>query len=483
MYKKGSQGLLKHGDFIVIDLICLHMAFIISFFIRQGFSNPYGTFLYRDLMVVMTLIDIGVLVFFSTLKNVLKRGYYQEFAATFKHVCIVIVATTFYLFAIQNSSSYSRILLWLMGLFYLILSYGLRILWKGYLRSRKPERGTRALLIVTESSVADVVVENIVSHTYGAYRIAGVVLLDASREGELIHGVPVVAGKENAAEYVCREWVDEVFVKLADDRIYPKKLIRQFMEMGVVVHVKLAKTYYREGEKQYVERLGNYTVLTSSLNMATPVQLLIKRMLDIAGGLVGCLITGILFIFLAPAIYIKSPGPIFFSQIRVGKNGRKFKMYKFRSMYMDAEERKAELLKENRVKDGMMFKLEWDPRIIGCKRLPDGTMKKGIGNYIRDLSLDEFPQFYNILKGDMSLVGTRPPTMDEWNKYELHHRARLAVKPGLTGMWQVSGRSNITDFEEVVRLDTEYIRKWSIGLDIKILFKTLLVVFKKEGSM
>ena len=167
----------------------------------------------------------------------------------------------------------------------------------------------------------------------------------------------------------------------------------------------------------------------------------------------------------------------------MGKNGKKFKIYKFRSMYMDAEERKKELMKQNRVKDGMMFKLEWDPRIIGTKKLPDGTIKKGIGNIIRDFSLDEFPQFFNVLKGDMSLVGTRPPTVDEWDKYDLHHRARLATKPGITGMWQVSGRSNITDFEDVVKLDRQYIAEWNFALDIKILFKTVLVVFKRDGAM
>ena len=170
--------------------------------------------------------------------------------------------------------------------------------------------------------------------------------------------------------------------------------------------------------------------------------------------------------------YIKSPGPIFFSQYRVGKNGRKFKIYKFRSMYMDAEERKKELMKQNRVSDGLMFKMENDPRVIGSEKGPG----KGIGNFIRKTSLDEFPQFFNVLKGDMSLVGTRPPTVDEWEKYELHHRARLAIKPGLTGMWQVSGRSEITDFEEVVKLDTKYISEWSFMLDIKILFKTVLIV-------
>ena len=138
---------------------------------------------------------------------------------------------------------------------------------------------------------------------------------------------------------------------------------------------------------------------------------------------------------------------------------------------------------QNRVKDGMMFKLDWDPRIIGSRQLPDGTVKKGVGNFIRDWSLDEFPQFINVLLGDMSLVGTRPPTVDEWEKYNLHHRARLATKPGVTGMWQVSGRSNITDFEEVVKLDKQYITDWDLGMDIKILLKTVGVVFKREGSM
>ena len=119
---------------------------------------------------------------------------------------------------------------------------------------------------------------------------------------------------------------------------------------------------------------------------------------------------------------------------------------------------------------------------IGCKKA-DGTIKKGVGNFIRGWSLDEFPQFFNVLKGDMSLAGTRPPTLDEWNKYELRHRARPAFKPGITGMWQVSGRSNITDFEEIAGSDKEYIKNWKFSLDIQILLKTVQVVFKKEESM
>ena len=205
--------------------------------------------------------------------------------------------------------------------------------------------------------------------------------------------------------------------------------------------------------------------------------------MDIVAGLIGCIFTGIFFIFVAPAIYMASPGPIFFAQERVGRNGKTFKMYKFRSMYLDADERKAELMSQNKISDPRMFKMDFDPRIIGNKILPDGTHKTGIGNFIRKTSIDEFPQFFNVLKGDMSLVGTRPPLLSETSLYEPHHRQRLAIKPGITGMWQVSGRSDITDFEEVVRLDKEYINNWNIGLDIKILLKTFLVVLGKEGSM
>ena len=130
-----------------------------------------------------------------------------------------------------------------------------------------------------------------------------------------------------------------------------------------------------------------------------------------------------------------------------------------------------------------MFKMDFDPRVIGNKVLPDGTKKTGIGHFIRESSIDEFPQFFNVLKGDMSIVGTRPPLPGEVSQYELHHRARLAIIPGITGMWQVSGRSSITDFEEIVNLDTKYIREWSLGLDIKILLRTVYAVLGKKGAV
>lgn len=351
------------------------------------------------------------------------------------------------------------------------------------LRNKISERDQKALLIVTDAGIAESVVNNLTKNIYAGYRLAGIALIDQDLTGKKIQGIPVVADGKSVPEYVCQQWIDEVLVIPSEEMPYPEELMEQLEQTGVTVHMNMAKISNEPGRKQFVEKIGNYTVLTTSMNYASASALLVKRLMDIAGGLVGCIFTGIIFLFVAPMIYISSPGPIFFSQIRVGKNGKKFKMYKFRSMYMDAEERKAELMKDNKLGDGKMFKLDFDPRVIGNKILPDGTKKTGIGDFIRRTSLDEFPQFFNVLKGDMSIVGTRPPLVGEVNLYELHHRARLAIKPGITGMWQVSGRSDITDFEEVVRLDKEYISKWNIGLDIRILLKTVMVVFKKDGSI
>ena len=305
---------------------------------------------------------------------------------------------------------------------------------------------------------------------------------DSIAEGSAA-GVPVVCKYADLVEYVCHEWVDEIFIFMNSDLDYPMELVEDFNQMGITTHVAIARTRSQEDSKQFVERIGGVVYMTKTMNYASARQLFLKRAIDIAGGLVGCLLMVLIMIVVGPIIYLSSPGPIFFAQERIGRNGRKFKMYKFRSMYMDAEERKKELMSQNKIGDGMMFKMDFDPRIIGNKILPDGTKKTGIGQFIRRTSLDEFPQFINVLKGDMSLVGTRPPTIDEWEKYESHHRARMAFRPGITGLWQVSGRSNITDFEEVVNLDTKYIDNWSIGQDLKIMLKTVKSILVNEGAM
>ena len=479
MYKKGSKGWFKHGDFLVLDLICLHIAFVLSYVIRHGFINPYRIEVYRSMAIFLTMADIMIIFLFETLKNVLKRGYYKEFAAIVQQTLILELLATLYLFSVQDGFIYSRITLYAMGLIYLLLTYFVRLGWKRLLRKRLKDERT-SLIIITTESMAESVVHEIVDYSFERYKLAGIVVIDKNMEGQSVHKIPVVATVRTAADFVCREWVDEALVVMPPRDPLPEQLINQLSETGITVHINVGQLPEFEGKRQCVEKIGRYTVLSTSINYATDKQLLGKRILDIIGGLVGCLITIVLFIFIAPAIKKESPGPVFFTQTRIGKNGRKFKMYKFRSMYMNAEEMKKELMDQNNMKDGMMFKMDFDPRVIGNKILPDGQKKTGIGDFIRRTSLDEFPQFFNVLKGDMSLVGTRPPTLDEWEKYELRHRARLSIKPGITGLWQVSGRSKITDFEEVVKLDKQYITDWSMGLDFRILFKTIQSVKRRR---
>ncbi|NET30809.1 MAG: sugar transferase [Cyanothece sp. SIO1E1] len=192
-----------------------------------------------------------------------------------------------------------------------------------------------------------------------------------------------------------------------------------------------------------------------------------KRLLDIVGALVGLGFTAMLMIPLAIAIRLDSPGPVFYSQLRCGLHGKTFRVWKLRSMVQNAD--KLKHLVGNQAK-GNIFKNKNDPRITR------------VGRFLRSSSLDEFPQFWNVLKGDMSLVGTRPPTLDEVMQYRPHHWQRLKVKPGITGEWQANGRSDVEDFEEVVRMDASYQQKWSVGCDLRLILKTIQVVLNKSGA-
>ena len=471
MYKKENNSWLKHIDFVILDILCLQLAFILAYEIRVAKGIPYLNPLYENMAFVLVIFQLLISFFGESFSGVLRRGFLIEMKCMLEHEIWVMLLAALYLFMSQQGVMYSRGAFTIMCTLYFFIAYAVRIGWKKVIRSRKFAEGEkRSILIITTDAEAANVVKALRGDSYGTYHLAGVALLDKNKTGSMIQGVPVVAGADDVTAYIHKNWVDEVFFALPEHVDIPKKIMKDCNRMGVVTHVQLA-ALNELGKNQVVEEIAGYMVLSSSINIVSSWQLLVKRLMDIAGGLVGCIFTGIIYIFIAPIMKVKSPGPVFFSQVRMGKNGKPFKIYKFRSMYMDAEERKKELMEKNNIKDGLMFKMDDDPRII-----------KGIGHFIRKTSLDEFPQFWNILKGDMSLVGTRPPTMDEWDKYELHHRRRLAIKPGLTGMWQVSGRSESTDFEEVVELDTKYIEQWSIGLDIKILFKTVTVVFTGSGA-
>lgn len=490
MYQRKNQNWSKHLDFILWDVVSLLLAFFLSYFQYNHTFKLLANSNYRNMLLLLLLLDSLVAVLFTTMHNVLRRNALEELKQTLKQVLLVLATATLLMFAFKISEIYSRVILSFTAVYHLLLGYLIRMLWKRVVNRRALQWDRKSMVLVCRERD----VKRILSRSRPAEgaEFTGLVLIDRNAEGETVRGLPVVANVMNAAQYICREWVDEVFIypesiselEAQDYTGEPSsvaKLLNECRTMAIPVHIRIPLGEF--SGKSFIEKVNGFNVVTTTANYASPLQLLLKRLMDIMGGLVGSVFALLIILIIGPIIKIKSPGPILFHQERIGMNGKRFKMIKLRSMYMDAEERKKDLMKDNRVSDGMMFKLDFDPRIIGNEILSDGTRKTGIGEFIRRTSLDEFPQFFNVLMGDMSLVGTRPPTVDEWEKYEYHHRARLSVRPGITGMWQVSGRSEITDFEEVVRLDTEYLNNWSIWLDLKILVKTIGAVFRHDGAM
>ena len=481
MYKKRTNTWHEYADFILLEALSVIVSFILAYLLRYGFDiAPYKELNYLILICVVLVLDICVAVFFNSFESVLKRGYYKEFMASMKHVIVVFAGVTLYLFTVQESATYSRIVIFLTFGFDFVLGYISRLLYKRTRKARITHQ--RSILIIAPASEFGKITNGFGKDLDNGIVICGYVDTTRAFSGEIESEYKMVATPENVVEYACREWVDEVIIKMDSlSNADQKSLVGKFIEMGVTVHTVLDGFDTPDGQ-QMVETVAGMTVVTSSIKTTTAGELLVKRLMDVVGGLIGCVLTIVIGIIIAPFILIKSPGHLIFRQTRIGMNGKKFKMLKFRSMVNDAETQKSGLLDQNTVSDNMMFKLEWDPRVIGNRIAKDGRKKTGIGEFIRKTSIDELPQFFNVLLGNMSLVGTRPPTVDEWEKYELHHRARLAVRPGITGMWQVNGRSDITDFEEVVKLDTEYIYNWSIGLDLRILVKTIGAVFKRKGA-
>lgn len=401
----------------------------------------------------------------------MKRGFYRECASLLKDHAILSMILLSYMFLIQEAEQYSRLFLGVFVVLNFLVTYVVRAYMKMILMLvYKNSSSSNKVMLVTLSNNVSRILKTMRKEYEWQIHVNSIAILDQCRIGEVYEGVEVVADKDNLTEMVKRNVVDEVFICLPNDYdIDIEDMILMLENMGVVIHLKLDLFHNLSVKNKLVEEYAGQQVITFSTNYFNEGNAIIKRIIDIIGGLFGCILTLFITLILAPIILIESPGPIFFSQTRIGKNGRKFKIYKFRSMYRDAEARKAALMEKNEMK-GLMFKMTDDPRITK------------VGKFIRKTSLDEFPQFLNVLKGDMSLVGTRPPTEDEFANYEGWHKRRLSFKPGLTGMWQVSGRSDIDDFEDVVKMDLQYIDHWTIALDIKILIKTVGVVLLRRGS-
>jgi exopolysaccharide biosynthesis polyprenyl glycosylphosphotransferase len=452
---------------------------------------------------VLVLLSYAILFFcFYSPVNLRKRSRPMEVSSTLRNCTITYAFLSVLLLMTKNEIIRSRYLFVSTFVLYCLLSLVTRYIYKKVTLQRisKSKMATITGVITTCSrgkefipklktdwsknvkavALIDTVYED------GAYRkIRSNTSKNKSKEkgttvkvgGRIVNdidGVPVVANSENLMGWIRTASLDEIYINLpAGHESQVNEYIEELEDMGIVVNVNVPSLEKILQQSKFnnlnCEIKADVPVAVFSPTIHDPRQLVLKRVVDIIGGLVGCIISLPIILITAIPLLIESPGPLIFKQQRIGKNGRVFNIYKLRSMYVDAEERKKALMEQNQM-DGFMFKMDNDPRITK------------VGKFIRKTSIDELPQFWNVLKGDMSLVGTRPPTIDEFEQYESHHKRRLSLKPGITGLWQVSGRSNITDFEEVVKLDCEYIDNWSMWLDIKILFKTIVVVFTHKGA-
>lgn len=341
MYKRESGNWLKHGDFIILDILCIQIALLVAYMFRNGFEFPWKNDTYQQMAFILTIMDIVVVFLMQSYKGILRRGYFREFKETLLHVSATITGFILLNFITKSGQQYSRMVVVLMWEIAIILCYMIRVWRKKVLKSRAAltQKGKKALVILSDFAMAETFAGRISKNNYSDRKLAGIIVTDRDLTGQTIKGIPVVADRKNAVNYLCQNWVDEVITCYNNNEDVINPILEDCREMGITVHIALTKCGI-EGAKRRIENVGGYTVVTNYITSASNRQIFLKRLMDICGGIVGCFITLILFLFVAPAIYIKSPGPIFFSQIRVGKNGKKFRIYKFRSMYMDAEERK-----------------------------------------------------------------------------------------------------------------------------------------------
>ena len=478
----------------LIDMACIIISYAFATWLRYSdymlhvfwsrFPNieGYGDETEHRLVCVVFLLFCVVYSFLADWnRDFAVRGYIREFFSIVRFITVMLVASSVVIFLFNWGKSVSRLFVGIFVFLDILMTYFSRIIFKDIFRKYiSSDNNAVRVVVVAERNLMEDTVRKLIENAGNlGYKIVRAYAAEAKEEGTgviskesadkssseswYIDGIHVHDGINNLTSRLITDPFDEVFINTPNiPQKDMKDIIQGFEEMGITTHYNLELPGFGKANTQFDDFL-DYSVLTYSMNRTSYKRLFIKRGLDILGGMVGLIITGIVTLFLAPAIMIDSKGPVFFSQTRIGKNGRRFKIYKFRSMYIDAEERKKELADKNEM-NGLMFKMKDDPRITK------------VGAFIRKTSLDELPQFL------MSLVGTRPPTEEEFKNYNEHYRRRLSMTPGLTGLWQISGRSDITDFDEVVKLDLEYIDNWSLTEDIRIILKTVYVVLFGRGA-
>ena len=475
---------LQYVCVFITDLLSLALSMALGWLLVDGLLGKVGEATMPDLIQALGLLLLAYLIAFLTFDqsvNIVTRSRLREFKLSVKFNLLLALINSAGLLLTKAALLSSRYFLVAVPVINIFLMTGAHGLLKKLLTSTKRKNSMENLVgVVTTQEHAEAMVREL--HRDWSKRLTGIALLELPDDqitGQ-IDGVDIKANYNSFMDWLRQAALDEVYVDIpmdSGDSFVP--YLKEMESMGLTVHFRLPlldriedvccdETSTARLSRSLSRCAGGNVVTMGTVELKLRDQAL-KRLLDIVGGLVGCILSIPIIAIVAIPLKLESPGPLVFKQRRVGRNGRVFYIHKLRSMYVDAEERKKELMAQNEM-NGLMFKMQDDPRITK------------VGKFIRKTSIDELPQFFDVLRGDMSLVGTRPPTLDEYKQYESHHKRRLSMKPGITGLWQVSGRSNIEDFEEVVKLDTQYIDNWTIWQDIKILFKTVWVVFAGRGA-
>lgn len=455
---------------MVLDALCIYIAGYGAFYIR--YFRYDGLWQMDDYAFTVPLV-ITVFLNNYIMGNL---GLYGDRRppsvpvlvwTVFKAIAIDFMALSAIIFFYRRFG-YSREFLLLFGMLSFLLISLLRIAERWYIHNVSKSFNARRILIAGNTEKGEIVRNLLEQQLSWGHEVVGRLTI---RKEENMSADDVLGNIENLPTVLRDHAIDEVIFALSDEdrAVGLSGYLELCKKIGITVKIlpSLWKPNDRVVSVEIYQKVPFLTIKTDNFNATG---LLYKRILDLVGGLVGTLLFLIMYPFIAVAIKRDSEGPVIFKQKRVGQNGRIFHLYKFRTMYIDAEQRKQELLKQNEMQ-GFIFKLKDDPRITP------------LGKWLRKTSLDEFPQFLNVLKGEMSLVGTRPPTLDEVEKYEPQHLKRISAKPGITGLWQVSGRNVITDFNEIVKLDCKYLDDWRFFDDIKILLKTILVVMQRRGAI
>ena len=367
MQKRGSDGALRHLDFTVLDMLVMQLSFMLTHLVMGHEHFLYLNSACRIQAIIAFSAQMALGMYSDAYDHIFVRDKFAEFTKLLLNVAEIWLLGGVFIILANIPTAVDE--MFFTSLLYFNLDFFARE-WnkKRHLRKGLPARKT---VIITTRPMVRMALRRIRQNVADAdYQVVGILLLDQGDEESLSDlGVPVFrATDENLLDEISHWWIDDVFLLLEGGTEYPKELVEDILVMGITVHTSLSVLDEFPYSKTGVQELGDYKVITNSIQFVTDRSSLLKRVIDILAGLAGCLCTGLIFLFVAPIIYIKSPGPIFFSQNRIGQNGRVFKMYKFRSMYMDAEKRKAELMEKNKIQGSLMFKMDDDPRIIGSEK-------------------------------------------------------------------------------------------------------------------